>query len=270
MSRIDILFGEEETCLTGSRRKGPVSLQSATLCSATCWSPIGQSDPRPGDSTVDESHCIGKEKIGEHIKLYFVRHGESIANLLRKFSNSGIKHPLTEMGVAQARALAQKLAGIPFESIHSSPVLRAMQTAQIVAEQLHVPVEVTEALREWSVGIYEGTTDPEGWELHRKVQEDWYFHNKPGSRMPGGESFDEIRERFVPLIENLIQKHKNTDRNILCVAHGGLYTAMLPVIIENIDHAFVTEKGVAHTSPIIIEVRPAGLYCTTWCDTPMV
>lgn len=203
------------------------------------------------------------------MKFYFVRHGESTANLLREFSNSGTRHPLTERGVEQARALARNLAGVPFEIMYASPILRARQTAQIVAEELHAPVEVTEALREWSVGIYEGTTGPEGWEWHRRVQEDWYFHNRPESRMPGGESFVEVRERFIPFIEGLIQNHKDTNRNILCVAHGGIYTAMLPVLFENIDHAFVIEKGVAHTSPIIAEVRPAGLYCTTWCDTPV-
>lgn len=204
------------------------------------------------------------------MKIYFVRHGESIANLLREFSNSGVKHPLTEKGVEQARILSHRLDGIRFESIHTSPILRAMQTAYILADRSDTPVEVTEALREWSVGIYEGTTDPEGWELHRKVQEDWYFKDQPESRMPGGESFIEIRERFVPFIEGLMVRHKDTDHNILCVAHGGLYLAMLPVIFKNIDHAFVTEKGVAHTSPTIAEVRPDGLYCTTWCDTPVV
>lgn len=204
------------------------------------------------------------------MKLYFVRHGESTANLLMEFSNSGIKHPLTAKGVEQAQVLAQKLSGIRFEIIFSSPILRAAQTAQITAEQLHVPVTVTEALREWSVGIYEGTTGLEGWELHRKVQQDWYFHNKPESKMPGGESFIEIRARFVPFIDVLVQKSKDRDANILCVAHGGLYLAMLPVIFRNVDHAFAIEHGYPHTACTVAEVRPKGLYCTTWCDTPMM
>ena len=162
--------------------------------------------------------------------------------------------------------LAQKLSGIPFDVIYSSPILRAMQTAQIVAEQLCVPVEVTEALREWNVGIYEGTTDPEGWELHRQVQEDWFFHNKPESKMPGGENLIEIKERFIPFIERLVQENKDTDRNVLCVAHGGLYVAMLPLILKNIDHAFADEQGIPHTTPTVAEVRADGLYCTSWCD----
>ena len=97
------------------------------------------------------------------MKLYFVRHGESTANLLWEFSNSGLKHPLTEKGVEQARAVARSLCGVGVEHIYSSPILRAVQTAQILAEGLRAPLAITEALREWSVGIYEGTADPVGW-----------------------------------------------------------------------------------------------------------
>lgn len=203
------------------------------------------------------------------MKLYFVRHGESVANLLREFSNSGVKHPLTERGVEQARRLAQQLAGIPFEGIYSSPVLRAQQTAQIVADQVQVPVEVTEALREWNVGIYEGTADPEGWRLHRQVQDDWFFKHAPESKMPGGENLNEIRARFEPFIEGLIRTHGNTGRNLLCVAHGGLYTAMLPVIFKNIDHVFADERGIPHTTPCLAELRADGLYCTSWFGSPI-
>lgn len=199
------------------------------------------------------------------MKLYFVRHGESVANILREFSNTGIKHPLTEKGIEQAQLLAGLLSDIAFEKIYSSPVLRALQTAQIVADKRGMDVEVTEALREWNVGIYEGTTDPQGWKLHASVQADWFFHHKPESKMPGGENLIEITNRFVPFIDGLVQQYKDTDRNILCVAHGGLYIAMLPVVFNNIDHAFANEHGVAHTSTTIAEVDHDGLYCTSWC-----
>ncbi len=126
------------------------------------------------------------------MKLYFVRHGESEANLLKEFSNSGLKHPLTAQGVAQAQGRAQSLEGLGIERVYSSPVLRARQTAQIIAGCLGAPLEITEALREWDVGVYEGTSDPEGWKLHRQVQEDWFYHNRLESKMPGGENFLEI------------------------------------------------------------------------------
>ncbi len=195
------------------------------------------------------------------MKMYFVRHGESVANILHEFSNSGFKHPLTENGVEQAHALARSLSGLQAERIHTSPVMRAFQTSQILGESLHAPVEQTEALREWDVGIYEGTTDPAGWELHRQVQEDWFVRNKPDSKMPGGESLTEIRQRFVPFIDELVRKEGSSDHAFVLVSHGGLYVAMLPVILKNIDRDFIYRHGLRYTTYILAETRPDGLYC---------
>ena len=203
------------------------------------------------------------------MKLYFVRHGESTANLLREFSNSGFKHPLTEAGVEQARTIARSLSGLQVERIYSSPVLRAVQTAQILAESLLAPLQITEALREWSVGIYEGTTDPVGWELHRQVQELWFSHQQFDSRMPGGESFHDIQNRFVPFIEGLVSDGRGSARNIILVGHGGLYVAMLPLIFKNVDFAFACRHGFPYTGYAVAEPRPEGLHCLYWCGVSL-
>jgi len=203
------------------------------------------------------------------MRLYFVRHGESAANLLREFSNSGFKHPLTEKGIVQAHTLAQTLAVLPVEQIYSSPVMRAVQTAQILAESLHAPLEITEALREWSVGIYEGTTDPAGWELQRQVQEDWFIRHQYDHRMPGGESFLEIQQRFVPFIEGLIKEERHSDRTIVLVGHGALYIAMLPVILKNVDYGMATQRGFSYTCCLVAETGPHGLNCISWDGVPL-
>jgi broad specificity phosphatase PhoE len=199
------------------------------------------------------------------VKLYFVRHGESTANRLRKFSNGGFKHPLTETGVEQARMLTRSLSGLQVERIYSSPVMRAVQTAQILADCLRVPLQITEALREWSVGIYEGTTDPVGWELHRQVQDLWFCHQQFDSKMPGGESFRDIQARFIPFIEGLVSDGRNSDRSIILVAHGGLYLAMLPTIFKNVDCAFTRQHGFPYTAYAVAETRSDGLCCVSWC-----
>lgn len=203
------------------------------------------------------------------MKLYFVRHGESTANLLWEFSNTGFKHPLTEKGVEQARAVARGLSGVQIEQIYTSPIMRAVQTAQILAESLQVPLEITEALREWSVGIYEGTTDPVGWALHRQVRDDWFIHQKLDSKMPGGESFYEIQERFVPFIEALVRDDGNSNRSVVLVGHGGLYMAMLPVIFRNVDFDFASQHGFSYTAYASAETRSDGLYCLSWCGVSL-
>jgi probable phosphoglycerate mutase len=203
------------------------------------------------------------------MKLYFVRHGESTANVLMEFSNGESTHPLTEKGVAQAKTLAQNLAGQRFARIFASPVLRAVQTAQILAADLSAPLEITEVLREWSVGIYEGSRDPLGWEKHRQVQEDWFIHNRPDSRIPGGESLLDIQARFVPFIASLVQNEQLADQKVLLVAHGGLYLAMLPAILENIDYPFAHRQGFPNTAVTLVEARPDGrLECISWCGLP--
>jgi broad specificity phosphatase PhoE len=53
--------------------------------------------------------------------------------------------------------------------------------------------------------------------------------------------------------------------NLLLVAHGGLYTAMLPHILINIDYPFAQTQGFPNTGVVIAEPTPAGLTCLSWC-----
>ncbi len=198
------------------------------------------------------------------MKLYFVRHGESQANLLHEFSNRGVKHALTPHGVEQAEAVAQQLCGEKYACIHHSPVLRAAQTAGILSERLGVPLQVAEPLREWDVGIYEGTTDPTGWEWHTRVQEDWFLRGDYDSKMPGGESYSEIRARFMPFITTLVQRHRQTGDNLILVAHGGLYMAMLPELL-NIPRDFAMQHGFGYTACTIARATDESLVCLSWC-----
>src|SRR5258708_38590727 len=95
--------------------------------------------------------------------------------------------------------------------MYSSPLQRAVQTAEILAKPFGLTMTITAALREWDVGIFEGTTDPHGWDLHLQVQHDWFFRHQWESRMPEGESFLDIQARFVPFIQNLIHTHVDDD-----------------------------------------------------------
>ncbi|MFL7793584.1 MAG: histidine phosphatase family protein [Anaerolineae bacterium] len=203
------------------------------------------------------------------MRLYFVRHGESTANLLGEFSNGDSKHPLTEAGVGQAHSVMRSLSGLQVERIYSSPVMRAVQTAQILSTSFSAPLQITEALREWSVGIYEGTTDPAGWQLHRQVQDLWFDHQQFDRRMPGGESFSDIQNRFVPFIEALVSDGENAGRDIILVSHGGLYIAVLPTILKNVDFAFARRHGFSYTAYAVAETRPDGLHCLSWCGVPV-
>lgn len=198
------------------------------------------------------------------MKLYFVRHGESEANLLKEFSNRGLKHGLTDRGRQQSATLAQKLKEVSVAKLFSSPLLRAIQTAEILARELDVAYEVTDALRESDCGILEGKSDEGSWDIWRTVLHDW-DSGRWDSRIEQGESFLDIKERFVPFIERLVEEYQHSSESIVLVGHGGIYHCMLPLVLANVDSNFAHPSS--NTGYVVAETRPEGLVCLTWCET---
>lgn len=198
------------------------------------------------------------------MRIYFTRHGESEANLLREHSNRGFRHPLTAKGQAQAEALAQKLAGIPVTRLLTSPIMRAVQTAEILSIVLGVPYEITDALREYDCGILEGRADEVAWHMHFDVFDAWVHRGDWERRIEGGESFNDIRDRFVPFIKRLIAEFGDSEANIVCVGHGGLYRCMLPLVLTNADTEFVLSQPMGNTACIVAQSRPEGLVWIEW------
>jgi len=201
------------------------------------------------------------------MKLYFVRHGESEANLLYEFSNRGLKHGLTETGKFQAQSLAQTLQIASITKIFTSPLLRAIQTAEILAQALGIPYEIAEALREVDCGVLEGTSDEASWQAFWKLCDAWLKSRAWEARMEQGESFLDLQRRFVPFIERLVREYQSLPGGLVLVGHGGTYRCMLPLVLSNIDLEYGVGHGLSHTAVVIAEVKPAGLVCLAWGET---
>lgn len=200
------------------------------------------------------------------MKLYFVRHGESEANTRHIISNRESAFHLTPLGQEQAKTLVKKLRDIPFGSIFCSPVLRARETADILSASFDIPHQITEALREYDCGILEERSDEESWRSHSYYFNEWMLRCNFTDKPDGGESFLDIQNRFLPLIESL---KKRSDENILLIGHGGLFLLMLPLILPNINHEFAREHGIGHTECIIAESRSHGFVCIQWGDAKL-
>jgi len=198
------------------------------------------------------------------MRIYFVRHGESQANLLREISNRGLRHGLTRKGREQAVALADRLRDQRFTHLYCSPLLRAIETAVITANRLGLDYEVVDALREYDCGIAEGRSDAEAWRLWQELFDAWLVDGRWEQRIEGGESFYEVRERFLPFIEGLVNRYGDTGARVLCVSHGGVYRAMLPLVLKNVDVRRIVDHGFDPASCLVSEWRPAGLYCVEW------
>ncbi|MBK8986594.1 MAG: histidine phosphatase family protein [Chloroflexi bacterium] len=198
------------------------------------------------------------------MRIYFARHGESQANLRHEISNRGLQYGLTLKGREQANTLAQSLRNQVITHIYSSPILRAIETSIILANQLNLDYEIVDALREYDCGFLEGHSDEVSWQRWRELFDSWTVHKQWEKCIEGGETFLAIRNRFVPFIDKLISQLGGTETKILCVSHGGIYRLMLPLILRNVDEETVRLHGIDYTSCIVSELRSEGLFCVEW------
>ncbi len=200
--------------------------------------------------------------------LYFVRHGQSEANVLNEFSNRGFKHPLTPKGIDQSERLAAELQGIPFKKVFSSPILRAIQTASILTGRLGIPsFEVHEALREHDVGELEGRSDEESWNRFFEMHAAWERPENRDRRYHGGESYAETVRRFTRFVRGVAESADGAgraDADFLFVGHGGLYIAAMPALAGNLTYDFTRTHPIDNADVILVERDGGTFRCLRW------
>lgn len=200
------------------------------------------------------------------MKLTITRHGESLANTLHIISNRDLPHPLTPYGRLQAETLAFRLIDKGITRIFTSPVQRAAETAEIAGEILSLPVTQSNALREYDCGNLEGREDTDAWQTHEHFIVEWLAGRRRDESPPGGETFNDIRNRFVPFIENLTREYGRTEEVVLLVTHGGILLLGLPHILSNVDFLKARTLPLDNTTIIEAEYSQGELVCRSWGD----
>jgi broad specificity phosphatase PhoE len=163
--------------------------------------------------------------------IILCRHGESEGNREARFGGHG-PTPLTALGRNQAAATAQRLAGAGVDAVYSSDLVRARETADIIAAVVGCQVESTPALRERSVGIFTGLTFDEARERFPNDFEA-LLRRDPESCPPGGETYSQCRARASSFVDDLLVAHAG-QRIVLVSHHLTLYQLVLHVLgVEN-------------------------------------
>jgi probable phosphoglycerate mutase len=158
--------------------------------------------------------------------LILVRHGATRANLRRPYTLQGLRpdSDLDEVGIDQSRTLSEALRTFPIEKAYCSPLRRAHITAEIVADNLGVPLEIEEGLVEVDVGLWADLTWQEverRWpEAHQAFVADPERHG-----YLGGENLGAVRARVVPVIERLVEGHPG--ETLLVIGHGVVNRVLL-------------------------------------------
>jgi broad specificity phosphatase PhoE len=153
--------------------------------------------------------------------------------------------PLSEVGRAQAEALARRLTGFRIDRIISSPMLRAVETARAVAADRHV--ELDERLREQDCGSWEGLTFDDATAGDPELRARWE-QDPAATSLPGGESGDQVADRVRRFCDDLLAAELPTggDRRVLVVAHTAvnriLLCVALGVPVRDYRRRFVQER----------------------------
>ena len=159
----------------------------------------------------------------------FLRHGESIGNAESRWQGQS-DYALTERGRAQARALAErwKSEAAKFDLVISSPLVRAKETAEIVASALGVKIELDPILLERNIGEMEGLTMEEV----RKIPQPPYI--TPYDPIGGeGEGDWALFLRAGQALHDLVRRPPGS---YLIVSHGGLLNQLMNAIIGIAPH----------------------------------
>jgi probable phosphoglycerate mutase len=175
--------------------------------------------------------------------FYIFRHGQTIWNAEgRPQGQHSYPVPLTIVGIEQAKALSKNLKDKRIKKIVSSDLLRAEQTAKIVAEGLGVEIEFDSRFREVDYGKLNG--------LYTIEKEDVYpdfklCYKDYGKKFPEGESLGEVADRMIEAIKDIAKSNNN--RNWGISTHGNAITVTVNRLfdyklyrISNCDYIHIT------------------------------
>lgn len=190
---------------------------------------------------------------GNLTTLILVRHGESEWNRAGRIQGQ-VNSPLTDLGISQARAISDYLSGIFLNQeleIYSSPLERAIQTAQIIVkgiDHLSSEVIIEERLNDFNLGEISGTY---GWDkvaeifpqqAQLRLQDPMRFHPS------GGESGAEFEARLRSLMEEL----EGDDTTKLLVSHG-IVNKFIRGIYKNISGKEMINLGESQNTIYCLE-----------------
>ena len=152
-------------------------------------------------------------------RILLARHGETDWNRIGRWQGHA-DLPLNDAGRGQAVELAERLAGDGIAAIYTSDLMRASQTARVVADRLGLAVIEDAGLREIDVGSWSGFTRAE---VEQRFPEG-YARWLDGEIGHDGETREELTERVVGAVERIAAAHP--DDTILVVTHGGAIRAL--------------------------------------------
>ncbi|MDD6795616.1 MAG: histidine phosphatase family protein [Clostridiaceae bacterium] len=185
------------------------------------------------------------------MRLLLTRHGQTdwnVANLIQGKCDIELNY----VGIKQADTLAQKLkeGDYSIKKIYTSILKRAKKTAEIIGTKFEVPVEEIEGLEEIDLGRWESLS----WEeVKAKYANDYYdwLEDLEDSKVSKGESYNELLERTLEALKEIIDDNKEIDGDILIVTHSAVIM-ILQCYLNGVPFAKMDMFKTKNTEVVII------------------
>jgi broad specificity phosphatase PhoE len=166
-------------------------------------------------------------------EIILVRHGQTEWNIAEVFRGQ-IDIDLSQTGVKQAELLAEYLTHSTIEAIYSSPLKRALRTAEIVAAPHKLKVNIEPDLVDLNFGCWQGLTVETVKEKYAELYATWIAHPEQ-VRMPGGEGLEDVRKKVIRFSDKIIEMHAGT---VVIVGHRVVNKVMLCALLGLEDSHF--------------------------------
>ncbi|RRR75319.1 MAG: histidine phosphatase family protein [Candidatus Viridilinea halotolerans] len=180
------------------------------------------------------------------MRLIIVRHGESEWNRIHRYQGQ-MDAALSDLGLRQAEALAERLKAEQLDQIYSSTLQRAARTAQAIAvHHTNTPFAYSDALLEIHHGEWQGKFADEITANYAAGLREWREH-PTRSQMPGGESFSNVLKRTLDFLDECLVKHR--DQTVLVSTHDVIVKIFvahaLGMDMDRINRIWVTNASIS-------------------------
>ena len=161
-------------------------------------------------------------------RIVLVRHGETEWNKVERFRGRA-DVPLNDTGIFQAEATARRIERAwQATAVYSSPLSRAMRTAEAIAGRSSLRVQIHAGLIDINYGKWQGLSPDEVRRQWPELLAAWYWEPHTVG-IPGGESLDALRARCADAIRDVVARH--SEQTVVLVAHTVVYRIILLIAL---------------------------------------
>ena len=186
--------------------------------------------------------------------LYIIRHGITAWNKAKRMQGQ-TDIPLAEEGIELAVRTGKGMADVPIDLVISSPLSRAVETAECVIRGRNIPMITDERIQEISFGEWEGECVQDSQRLPEGYMEQFFHDPLHLPQAPGGETFLQVRDRTGAFLDEIRTKTEYQDKTLLISTHGAAGRCLLSHFFEDGD-VNIWRTGVpANCSVSIVEIK---------------